>query len=157
MTRLFFVFVRALPEYVWAFLLFVVLGPTPWTAVLALAIHNLGILGRLDAETIENLPRAVPAALRGAGGSRMQIATLGVLPMVLPRFVLYFFYRWETCVREATVLGLVGIVSLGYWLEESRAHNQYGEMMLLVLLGAALVIAGDVVSAVARRIIRRAT
>ena len=155
-TRLGFVFVRAIPEYVWAFLFFVILGPTPWTAVLALAIHNFGVLGRLDAETIENIPRAVPAALRGAGGTRWQIGALGILPTVLPRFLLYFFYRWETCLREATVLGLAGIVSLGYWLKEARAHNHYGEMLFLVMLGAAMVIAGDIISAVGRRIIRRA-
>ncbi len=59
--------------------------------------------------------------------------------------------------RAATVIGLLGVVSLGYWVEEARAANRYDEMMLLILMGAALVIVGDLVSAIARRVIRRAS
>jgi phosphonate transport system permease protein len=139
-----------------AFLLLAVLGPTAWAAVLALAIHNLGILGRLNAETVENLPSRVPRALRALGAGRLQIAATALLPASMPRFLLYFFYRWETCVREATVLGMLGIVSLGYWIEDARARHHYDQMMLLVVLGAVLVVVGDAVSAVARRIVRRA-
>jgi len=155
-TRVLFIFVRAIPEYVWAFLLLMAFGPSPWTAVFALAIHNVGILGRLDAETIENLPPAMPAALRGLGARRLPIAAFGLFPTLLPRFLLYYFYRWETCVREATVLGMVGVLSLGYWIADARARNQYDEMFALVLLGAALVLAGDVLSALARGAVRRA-
>lgn len=151
-----FAVLRALPEYVWAFLLLLHFGPSPWTAVLALVIHNVGILSRLYAETIENLPAGAPATLRGLGAGRLSIAAVGVAPTVVPRFLLYFFYRWETCVREATVLGMLGIVSLGYWIVDARARNHYDEMFLLVLVGAAIVILGDAVSAVARRLVRRA-
>jgi phosphonate transport system permease protein len=156
LTRVGFVLLRALPEYVWAFLLLMALGPSPWAAVLALVVHNVGILGRLYAETVENLPPRVPSALRGLGAGRGQVAVFGLAPAVIPRFVLYFFYRWETCVREATVLGMLGIVSLGYFILDARAHNHYDEMVFFVLLGAAIVIVGDVVSAVARRAVRRA-
>ena len=65
-------------------------------------------------------------------------------------------YRWETCVREATVLGMLGIVSLGYWIVDARARNHYDEMFLLVLVGAAIVLVGDLVSAAAREVVRRA-
>jgi phosphonate transport system permease protein len=155
-TRSVFVLSRAMPEYLMAFLLLAVLGPTAWAAVLALAIHNSGILGRLNAETVENLPSRVPRALRALGAGRLQIAATALLPASMPRFLLYFFYRWETCVREATVLGMLGIVSLGYWIEDARARHHYDQMMLLVVLGAVLVVVGDAVSAVARRIVRRA-
>jgi phosphonate transport system permease protein len=155
-TRSVFVLSRAMPEYLMAFLLLAVLGPTAWAAVLALAIHNSGILGRLNAETVENLPPRVPRALRALGAGRLQIAATALLPASMPRFLLYFFYRWETCVREATVLGMLGIVSLGYWIEDARARHHYDQMMLLVVLGAVLVVVGDAVSAVARRIVRRA-
>jgi phosphonate transport system permease protein len=155
-TRLLLMFFRAIPEYVWAFLLLATLGQQAWPAVLALAIHNAGILGRLGAEVVENVEPAVPRALRELGGTRLQVAAVGVLPLVLPRLLLYFFYRWETCVREATVLGLLGFTSLGYWIADARARDRYDEMMLYVLLGAALVLLGDMVSAVTRGFVRRA-
>lgn len=49
-TRLFLIFLRAIPEYIWAFMLIAVIGPTAWPAILALAIHNAGILAKLYAE-----------------------------------------------------------------------------------------------------------
>ena len=155
-TRLLLMFFRAIPEYVWAFLLLATLGQQAWPAVLALAIHNAGILGRLGAEVVENVEPAVPRALRDLGATRLQVALAGVVPLVLPRFLLYFFYRWETCVREATVLGLLGFTSLGYWIADARARDRYDEMLVYVLLGAALVLLGDVVSAVTRAFVRRA-
>jgi phosphonate transport system permease protein len=155
-TRLACVLLRAVPEYVWAFLLLAMLGPTAWPAVLALAIHNSGILGRLGAETVENLDVAPLRALRTAGATRRQLGLLVAYPLALPRFLLYFFYRFETCLREATVLGMLGIVSLGYWVQESRGRQLYDEMLLFVALGAVLVIVGDLVSLAARSWVRRA-
>ena len=60
-TRLLLVFLRAIPEYVWAFLLLTIFGPTAWPAVLALALHNAGILGRLGADTLENVDAVMGA------------------------------------------------------------------------------------------------
>lgn len=157
LTRGIQLFLRSIPEYVWAYLFLAMLGPTAWPAVLALAIHNAGILGKLNSETIENLEAAPLRALRGLGAGRWTIATTAILPIALPRFLLYFFYRFETCVREATVLGMLGIVSLGYWIADTRAKRFYDEMLFLVLLGAGMVLIGDLVSAVSRRFLRRAT
>ncbi|HYC90447.1 MAG TPA: ABC transporter permease subunit [Thermoanaerobaculia bacterium] len=156
-SRSAFVFARAVPEYIWAFLLLILLGPSAWPAVLALAIHNGGILGKLASEVIEDLDRGPLAALHAAGASRSQIAVTAIFPLVFNRTLLFFFYRWETCVRDATVLGLLGIVSLGYWIQDARARNHYDEMFLLVLMGAALVIVADVVSAIARGSVRRSS
>lgn len=155
-TRALLIFMRSIPEYIWAFLFLSMLGPKAWPAVLALAVHNTGILGRLGGEVIENADRAGPAALRGLGSSRSQIAVVGLFPVVLPRWLLYFFYRWETCVREATVLGLLGFVSLGYWIQDARVRDRYDEMFVMVLLAALIVLAGDVTSAIGRAWIRRA-
>lgn len=142
---------RSVPEYIWAFLLIAAIGPSAWPAVLALAIHNTGILGKLWAENIENVDPAIPATLRAYGQSRLQVALFGVVPIALPRMLLYFFYRWETCIREATVLGMLGILSIGLWIKDARARDWYDEMLFFMLLGSLLVIAGDIVSSFARR------
>jgi phosphonate transport system permease protein len=154
-TRLVLIFLRSIPEYVWAFLLVALVGPSPWPAVLALAIHNTGILGKLTGEVIEGLKGGSLAALRGLGATRLQIATTALFPAVVSRFLLFLFYRWETCVREATVLGMLGIVSLGFWIQDARARNQYDTMLLMVSIGALLVLLGDLVSALARGVVKR--
>ncbi len=155
LTRSVLIFVRAIPEYVWAFLFIGIWGFGPWPAVLALALHNSGILGKLGAESIENLERGAPTALRGIGAPRSSVAMAGVLPAVMPRFLLYFFYRWETCVREATVLGMLGGVSLGSLIRDARAANFYDEMIFYVMTAALLVLAGDLLSGLARGCLRR--
>ncbi len=153
-TRMVLALLRAIPEYVWVFVLIGVLGPTPWAAILALALHNGGILGRLNAEVIEDLEPERLAALRATGAGRLQIAGWGVAPLALPRLLLFFFYRWESCVREATVLGLLGIVSIGFWIQDARARQQPDTMLFFILVGALLVVLGDLLSALARRWVR---
>lgn len=154
-VRFLCILLRAIPEYIWAYLFLAMLGNSAWPAILALAIHNSGILGRLGGETIENLPSEPLRAMSMAGATRKEIAIAGVFPMALGRYLLYFFYRFETCVREATVLGMLGIVSLGYFIFEARAHDQYDELIFLVLLGGVLVMFADILSDLARRWLRR--
>lgn len=154
-VRVLLVFLRAVPEYVWAFLLLAMLGPSSWPAILALAIHNAGILGKLGAESVEALDTRTLAALRELGATRTQVSVSGALPLVLGRFLMYFFYRFETCVREATVLGMLGVVSLGYWIQDARAKQFYDEMVFFVALGALIVLAADLLSAWARATLRR--
>ena len=145
-ARLGLLFLRSIPEYVWAFLLVALLGLSAWPAVLALAIHNTGILGRLFTETVDDVEPAAPRVLRGLGGGRLAVFATGVVPQVQGRWLLYVFVRWESCVREATVVGLVGVVSLGWAIREARARTHYDEMVGLVAVGALLILASDALS-----------
>ena len=154
-ARFILVFFRAIPEYLWAFIFLSIFGISAWPGILALAVHNAGVLGKLNSELIENLPNKPLAALRAVGGRRSSIALFGVLPLLINRFLLLFFYRWETCIRESTVLGFLGIASLAYWVEDARARNFYDEMFLFVILGSILVVIGDIASGWARRFVAR--
>ena len=156
-TRTVLIVTRAIPEYIWAFLLVGLFGLSAWPAVLALALHNLGILGRLGAETIENQSQKSPAALRSLGASRAKIYLTDLVPSALPRWLVYLFYRWETCVREAAVLGMLGIGSLGYFIRfEAGPRELYDVMIYFTLLGAGLVFCADLLSAFIRWRLRRA-
>ena len=154
-TRAVLILLRSLPGYVWAFLLLGLFGPTAWPLVLALALHNAGVLGKLTADMVENLEGPTLSSLRGLGAHRTQIAVAGMAPLSLNRFLLYLFYRWETCVRQATVLGMLSLVSLGFWIQDARTRNHYDEMVVAMACGALLVVVGDLVSAVAREVVRR--
>ena len=105
--RLFMIFARAIPEYIWAFLFLAVLGPIAWPLVLALAVHNIGILGRLGAEVVENTESPPLTSLRALGATRSQMVSPR-FSLRVSRFLLFFLYRWETCVREATASWNVG-------------------------------------------------
>ena len=156
LTRGFLIIARAIPEYIWAFLLIGLFGLGAWPAVLALALHNLGSLGRLGAETVENQAPRTPAALRGLGASRSKIYLTDLVPNALPRWIVYFFYRWETCVREAVILGMLGVTSLGYYIfNEARPRDLYDVMLYFTMLGVGLVFCADLLSALIRWRLRK--
>ena len=146
-----FVITRSVPEYLLGFLLVSVLGPDPWTLVLALAIHNVGIIGRLGAEVVENNDVERGQTVLAHGGGRFVVYLFSILPETISRILVYLFYRWETCIREATVLEMLGIVSLGYLFVEAKAARRFDDLVLFVLLGASLVLLGDLMSALIRR------
>lgn len=145
---------RSIPEYILAFLLLQIFGSTVFPLILALAIHNGGILLRLGSEVVDNRVTRAAEVIVTLGGTR-RTAFFGVLlPESFNRFLLLLFYRWETCIREATVLGMLGVLSLGSLIDEAKNRHYYDDMLLYVLLGAALVFAGDVVSDIVRSRLR---
>lgn len=137
---------RAMPEYILAFLLLRIFGPTVWALIFALAIHNGGILLRLGAEVIDNTTSQASSVILAQGGSRSSAYVGALLPIGFNRLVLFLFYRWESCIREATVLGMLGVASLGFLISDAKVAFFYDEMVLWVGLGAALVFLGDLTS-----------
>jgi phosphonate transport system permease protein len=154
LARFAVVLARSVPEYVIAFILLALLGPNAWPVVLALGIHNLGILSRLGAEALENMEPELARGLTQSGHGRWQLYLTSLTPALLPRFLVYFFYRWETCVRDASVLGLLGCASIGYYVRDARARQLHDEMVVFILLGSVLVVAGDYFSSWVRRQLR---
>ena len=63
---------RAIPELVWASMIVVAAGLGPFAGTLALAFHTTGVLGRLFAESLENVPPEANEALRRNGASATQ-------------------------------------------------------------------------------------
>ncbi len=71
---------RSVPELVWATLMVLAADLGPVAEILALALHTTGVIGRLFAETNENVPAAPEAALREAGSSGAVAFIYGRLP-----------------------------------------------------------------------------
>lgn len=157
LTRITFIISRAIPEYIYAYLLIGLLGISAWPLVLALALHNFGILGRLWGEVIENQSAEAARQLMLAGSGRFQCYFASYIPLSFNRFLMYLFYRWETCVREATILGMLGFASLGLHIQLARNFSRaYDQMFFYVLLGASVIFIGDLISVYLRRFLARA-
>ena len=91
------------------------------------------------------------------GSSRLQCYFASYVPVSFNRFLMYLFYRWETCVREATILGMLGFASLGLQIHLARnLFRAYDEMLFYVLLGAAVIFIGDLISFFLRRALTKA-
>ena len=129
---------RSIPEIVWATVFVFAVGLGPFPGVLALGVHNGGVLGKLFGEVLENVDRRPIEALQATGAGRFQILIYGILPQALPQFLSYSLYRWEVNIRAAAILGLVGAGGLGQQIH--IAVSLFLENQLLTLLIAIYIV-----------------
>lgn len=145
---------RAIPAPVWALVVLFVLFPGILPGAIALGLHNLGILGRLKAEVIENLDQRPLEALKAQGTPASLVFLYGVVPSTLPRFLAYDLYRWEVCMRETAIVGIVGAGGLGYLMTEQLSSFDYRGLVVTLSCFIALTLIVDWVSARARHALR---
>src|SRR5215469_5485212 len=143
-------FTRAVPDLVWALLFVTAVGLGPFPGGLALAVHSIGMLGRLFAETIENMDMAPIDALSVTGASRMQVFSHGVVPSVLPALLGIGLYRLDENIRSSLVLGFVGAGGIGFELLTAVNLFQYREVSLLLIIIFVIVFAAERLSAILR-------
>jgi len=121
------------------------------TAALALGFHNLGILGRLLLESLEDAPAGPQEALLAMGsGSRLALL-YGAYSAVARPYLAYGAYRADVMLRETVVVGLVGATGLGSQLLESLSAFAWDQLLALVAVYCALTLLGEDLTDRARR------
>ncbi len=151
LTRLGLLVSRAIPAPVGAIVALFVMGPGPWTGAAALGVYNVGVLGRLFAEVVENADDTVPAALVAQGATRAQAVGYATIPDVWGRLVALGLYRWEVAIRETVVVGVVGAGGLGRALDDELAAFAWGKVAGIVLSLIAITFVVDLLSGWIRR------
>ncbi|MBD1910599.1 MULTISPECIES: ABC transporter permease subunit [unclassified Leptolyngbya] len=154
LTRSLLLIARAIPAPIWALVALFVLFPGMLPGAIALSIHNLGILGRLMAEVNENLDQRPLIALKSLGAPGPLVFLYGVLPLTFTRFLAYTLYRWEVCMRETVIVGLVGAGGLGRLLTEQLTSFDYRSVIVTLGCFVVLTFVVDWVSGTARRSLR---
>lgn len=142
---------RAIDSLILALFFVSAVGLGPFPGTLALAIHSVGMLGKLFADAIEAIDPGPVEALRSAGAGRLATIRWAVLPQVAPHFVSYFLFRFELNVRVAVVLGLVGAGGIGFLLTQYMRLFQYQKVCTVILVILALVMTVDLISSRLRR------
>ena len=150
-TRVFLGAIRSIHELVWAVLFVAAIGLSPLAAVLALGLPYGGILGRIYAELLQDVPSEPLRALRAAGASPLRVFLYGRLPMALPDMVSYTFYRFECAIRSAAIMSFVGIRGLGYQIQLSLNDLLFSQVWTLLLFLVVLVALVDLWSGWVRR------
>ncbi len=155
MTRAVLNVLRAIPELVWASVLLIAAGLGPFAGTLALALHTIGVLGRLFAEAFENCSPLPEETLRTNGVNPVAAFLYSTLPQCSPQMMSYTLYRWENNIRAAAILGVAGAGGLGQMLKYhlSLFHmQQAASVIVAMLLMVAMV---DAVSFMLRRMMTR--
>lgn len=146
-----FEILRAFPEIVIAGFFVAVLSLGPIPAIIAIAIHTIGALGKMFFEVVENVDLKAEEGLRATGANWVERMRFAVLPAVLPNFMSYFLLRLEINVRASTIIGAVGGGGIGEQLRLSISRGHEAKTIAIVALLLVTVIAVDQFSAWLRR------
>lgn len=137
---------RGINEIILALIFVAAVGLGPFPGVLALALHGAGMLGKFFAESIEDIDPGPIEALRSTGAGPIQIIVFGVIPQVITAWIAVILYRFETNLRQATVLGMVGAGGIGFELVGSMKLFQYQDTATCILVIVAMVMTADYIS-----------
>ncbi len=150
-VRRFLEALRAVPEVVWGLVLVAISGVGPVAGIWALGLHSAGSLGRLFAESFENVPRAPVNAVAATGASRFSVALYATLPLALGPLAVHGLFRLEWNTRQATVVGMIGAGGIGQALFQAQQLFFYQRMMAYLVITWLIVLAVDLLSDRLRR------
>ncbi|BCJ89696.1 phosphonate ABC transporter, permease protein PhnE [Terrihabitans soli] len=137
---------RAINELVFALIFIAAVGLGPFAGVLALFVHTTGIIAKLFSEAVEAIDHGPVEGIRGTGATKLQEIVYGVIPQVLPLWIGFTLYRFESNVRSATVLGLVGGGGIGMTFNETMRSFQYEQAGAILVIVVITVSALDILS-----------
>jgi len=133
---------RSINELVFAMLFVVAVGLGPFAGVLALWVHTTGILAKLFAEAVEAIDPSPVEGIRATGARGIEEIAYGVIPQVMPLWVSFSLYRFESNVRSASVIGLVGAGGIGQVLWEiirAFEFRQTCAIMIVIVISVSLI------------------
>ena len=153
-ARIVLLVLRSVPPTVWAVIALLALFPGVLPGALALGIYTGGVLGRLVAESWESVSSRPREALRRTGVPGAVATVAAVVPASAQQLVTYTLYRFEICVRETAVVGIVGAAGLGRLLAENLNFFRFPVVMTLLIASFAVSVASEAASRRLRRAIR---
>jgi phosphonate transport system permease protein len=138
---------RAINEMVFAMLFIVAVGLGPFAGVLALAVHTTGTLAKLFSEAVEAIDPRPVEGIRATGAHKRVEVVYGVVPQVMPLWLSFTLYRFESNVRSASVVGMVGAGGIGVVLFEVIRGFEYAQTCAVLIILAVSVTLIDLLSA----------
>jgi phosphonate transport system permease protein len=150
-VRRFLEALRAVPEVVWGLVLVAIAGVGPTAGIFALGLHSAGCLGRLFAESFENVRPDPVLAVAATGASPLAVASFATIPLALGPVGIHSLFRLEWNVRQATVVGMIGAGGIGQALYEAQQLFFYRQTVAYLLITWLIVLVVDRASAFTRR------
>ncbi len=140
------IILRTTPEYIIAYILIQWWGPSMLPALAAIALHNGAILAYLTGRNANLIQLRSDAPIR-----RLDRYFFEIIPRVYGQFLAFLFYRWEIIMRESAILGVLGIYTLGFYVDSAIADDKMDKALFLILITALVNMSIDKISRMVRR------
>lgn len=146
--RALLVVVRSTPEYMMAYVLLQVLGPSMLPAIIALAVHNGGIVGYLMGRQVDQLE------MRRDAPKGLNLYAYEAVPRLYQQYLAYMLYRWEVIIRESAIFGMLGVATLGFHVDAAVSELRLDAAVVLIAVTVLLSAAIDLLSRRLREALR---
>jgi phosphonate transport system permease protein len=133
-TRRFADVLRAADYMIWGLIFVRAMGLGPIPGIMAIAIIDTGILVILYSEAIENIDNKQIEGVKASGGSMLEVIRFGVMPQVMPVLLTNALYMFESNVRAATILGIVGAGGIGFLLSDNLRAFEFSNALTIILM-----------------------
>lgn len=143
--RTLIVLIRGVPELILGIVFVVITGLGAVAATLALSVGAIGLLGKLVADSMEEIDPGVLTAIRATGAGRLQ-ALAAVVPCAAAALVAHVLYQLDVNIRSATLLGIVGAGGIGYDLLNAARVQEFGVVTTILLMVLAIVLVIEAVA-----------
>ncbi len=151
-SRYLLIVIRTTPEYILAYAFLQLWGPSMLPAIVAIGLHNGAILGHLTGQNADLIQLRADTP-RG----KINRYFFEVLPRVYGQFLAFLFYRWEVMMRESAILGILGIYTLGFYIDSAISDDKMDKAVFLILMTALLNMVIDTTSQVIRKRLKIST
>lgn len=140
-AHLLLIILRTTPEYMLAYIMLQLWGPSMLPAILALALHNGAILAYLGAKDVDEISLPFDTTQK-----RVSRYLYELLPRMYGQFLAFLFYRWEIIMRESAILGILGLHTLGFYIDSAMSVDHLDTALVLILITAAANMVIDTLS-----------
>lgn len=133
---------RAVPSLVFALIFVRIFGLGPLAGGLAIAVHSIGMIGKMMADTFEELEPSPREAIAAVGAGRLQNFLATTFSRALPAVTSLVLYRLDINIRASAVLGVVGAGGIGVALQTAIGSLHYPRAagIILVIVGMLLIL-----------------
>ncbi len=149
LVHLALVVLRTTPEYILAYVMLQLWGPSMLPAIFALSLHNGAILAYLSARNVDGI--VLPFDTTNKNVSKYFYE---VLPRMYGQFLAFLFYRWEVIMRESAILGILGLHTLGFYIDSAMTLDHLDTAFVLILITASANMIVDSCSQIIRKKVR---
>jgi len=145
---------RGFNEFVLALIFVAIIGLGPFAGVMALAVHTFGVLGKVFADALETVQQGEIDGVTATGASSTHVLSFAVMPQIMPYVVSQTLLRFESNVRSASVLGLVGAGGIGFLIDAKLKSYDFQEVSTMMIM---IIIIVSMIDFVCGRIMKRFT